>query len=75
MTLTQIAKETRKLPREQRAALADRLSLELAQEIAPQIEQAWVETALLRLAELESGKTKPIPGAEVMARAKKIISR
>jgi hypothetical protein len=75
MTLTQIVKETRKLPREQRAALADRLSLDLAEEIAPEIEQAWGDTALRRLAELESGQSKPVPGAVVMARAKKIIGR
>jgi putative addiction module component (TIGR02574 family) len=75
MTLTQIVKETRKLPREQRAELADRISLDLAQGIAPEIEQAWGDTALRRLAELESGKTKLVPGAKVMARARKIIGQ
>jgi hypothetical protein len=75
MTLAQIVKETRKLPRRQRAQLADRLSLELADEVEPEIERAWGEVALRRLAEIECGAAKPVPGAEVMARARKIIGR
>ena len=75
MTVAQIVKETRKLPREQRAALADRISLDLAEEVAPEIERAWGDVALRRLTELESGSEKPVPGAEVMARAKRIINR
>jgi hypothetical protein len=73
VTVAQIVKETRKLPREQRTALADRISLDLNQEVAPEIEQAWGEVAARRLAELDSGKVKPMPGHEVMARARIII--
>ncbi len=73
MTMAQIVKETRKLPRELRAALADRVSLDLAQEVVPEIEQVWGDTALRRLTELDNGTAKPVPGAEVMARAKKLL--
>ncbi len=75
MTVAQIVKEARKLPPTQRAALANRISLDLIQEVAPEIEQAWSEVALRRLAELDSGKVKPVPGHEVMARARKIVHR
>ncbi len=75
MTVAQIVEETRKLPLEQRAALADRLSLDLAREVAPEIEQAWGEVAERRMAEIDSGESRPVPGQEVMARAKKIAGR
>ena len=33
------------------------------------------DAAARRLAELESGRVKPLPGDEVMARARKIVGR
>ena len=74
-TLDQIVEETRQLPREQVAELVDRLTMELAKGMDPEIEKAWTDTAMRRLAEMESGKIKPVPGDEVMARARKIVGR
>jgi hypothetical protein len=73
MTMDQIVTATRRLPREQIAELVDRLTLELTQGIDPAIGQEWADTAARRLAELNSGQVKPIPGEKVMARARKIV--
>jgi putative addiction module component (TIGR02574 family) len=72
LTLEQIMVETRKLPREQIAELVDRLSVEL---IDPKVEEAWMREAIRRLEEIETGQSKPIPGEEVMKRARKTIGR
>lgn len=73
LTLEQIVAEARQLPREQVAELVDRLTFELHDEPAAENDVAWAEEAERRLAEIRSGKVKPIPGEEVMARARKIV--
>lgn len=73
MTLDQIVKEARQLPRDQVAELVDRLTFELHDEPDAEHDAAWAEEAERRLAEIRSGKVKPIPGEEVMARARKIV--
>jgi len=75
MTLDQIVDETRQLPRDQVAELVDRIVLAVHGGIDPKIEKAWTDTAQRRLAELESGKVKLIPGDEVSARIRKIVGR
>lgn len=69
MTLEQIVEETRKLPPE----LIDRITLAAHDPIDPKIEQAWTDTAMRRLAELESGKVKSIPGHVTSARIRNIV--
>lgn len=73
LTLDQIVEETRRLPREQVAELVDRLTFELRDEPDPENDAAWAEVAERRLAEIRSGRVKPIPGEEVMKRARKIV--
>ena len=75
MTLDQIVEQTRQLPEDVVAELIDRITLAKHGGIDPKIEQAWGKTALRRLAELESGQEKPIPGEEVSARIRKIVGR
>ncbi len=75
MTLEQIVEETRKLPPEQLPELIERLTLAAHTAVDPEIERAWTDTALRRLAEIESGKVKLVPGIEAMARARKIAGR
>ena len=75
MTVEQIVEETRKLPPEQLPELIERITLAAHGPIDPKIEQAWADTAMRRLAEIESGKVKLIPGVEAMARARKIVGR
>jgi putative addiction module component (TIGR02574 family) len=73
MTLDQIVQEARQLPREQVAELVDRLTFELHDEPDAEHDAAWAEEVERRLAEIRSGKVKPVPGEEVMARARKIV--
>lgn len=75
MTLEQIVEETRKLPPEQLPELIERITLAAQGPLDPKIEQAWTDTAMSRLAEMESGKVKPIPGHITSARIRKIVGR
>ena len=75
MTLEQIVEETRKLPPAQVTELIERITLAAHGPVDPKIEQAWTDTALRRLAELESGQVKPIPGHITSARIRKIVGR
>ena len=51
------------LPRAERARLAERLIASLDED--SEIERAWAEEIERRVAELRSGKVKPIPGEQV----------
>ena len=73
MTLKELYAETRRLPREQAAALMDLLLIDTFSEPDPAVEEAWGREIDRRLAELESGKVKGIPAEEVMAKARKIV--
>lgn len=73
MTLEQIVSESRQLPREQLVELVDRLTIELHEEPDPANDAAWAEEVRHRLDEIRSGKVQPIPGEEVMARARKLV--
>lgn len=75
MTLAQIVEETRKLPPEQLPELIERISLAAHTAVDPKIEQAWTETALRRLAEIETGKVKLVPGHVTSERIRKIVGR
>ncbi|MES1166413.1 MAG: addiction module protein [Pseudomonadota bacterium] len=71
----EIVEEARQLPYGDRAELVEQLILANQQDIDPKIERAWADTAMRRLAEIESGKVKLIPGEQVMAETRKIIGR
>jgi putative addiction module component (TIGR02574 family) len=73
--VSEIVEEARQLPYGERAELIEQLILANQQDLDPKIEKAWGDTAMRRLAEIESGKVKLIPGEDVMARARKIIGR
>jgi putative addiction module component (TIGR02574 family) len=59
-----------KLPRRQRARLAQQLISSLDQEVDPDVEKLWLAEAERRLAELKSGKAASIPAAAVMKKAR-----
>jgi hypothetical protein len=63
----QIEAEALELDQSDRARLAHRLllSLEPVVEDAAEVEKAWIEEALRRNAEMESGEVEGIPGEEV----------
>ena len=67
MTNQQLMQEAASLPVEERAEVADFILRTLN---APEsdIDKKWAEVAGKRLAELRSGKVKPIPGDEVFDR-------
>jgi len=73
MTLDQIVEEARLLPTEQVAELVDRLSERL--HLNSGIEESWKAETRRRVADIEAGKVKGIPGKEVSARIRKIVGR
>jgi hypothetical protein len=75
ITLDQIVEETRHWPREQVAELVDTLTLALHLTIAPEIEAAWEQETRRRVAEMEGGQVQEVPGEEVSAHIRQIVSR
>jgi putative addiction module component (TIGR02574 family) len=73
MTLDQIVEEAGHLPTEQVVELVDRLSQGL--HLSPGIEESWKAATRRRVAEIEAGQVKGIPGPEVSARIRKAIGR
>jgi putative addiction module component (TIGR02574 family) len=74
MTTTQrLIEEALSLPVEERALIADSLmrSLNLP---STSTDAEWTEVAKRRLAELRSGKVKPIPGDKVVAEVLKRLA-
>jgi putative addiction module component (TIGR02574 family) len=65
ITREQLEAEARRLPKEERARLAEALIASLDEEA--EVEQAWVEEIRRRVAELRSGDVVPIPADEVFA--------
>lgn len=74
MTVEQIVEETRTWSDDQLVLLVHRLEDRL-HGIDPQIEAAWNDEAHRRLAELQSGQVRAIPGEEVSARIRQIVGR
>jgi putative addiction module component (TIGR02574 family) len=72
-TVDQIVEEARGLSRDQLAELVDRLTQSLTLE--PGIEEAWKKEVRRRVAEIEKGEVKGIPGDEVSARIRQIVGR
>jgi putative addiction module component (TIGR02574 family) len=61
--------EALSLPVEERAFMADSL-LKSLNTPDPVIDKNWIKTAKHRLAEIRSGKVKPIPGDDVFTRVR-----
>jgi putative addiction module component (TIGR02574 family) len=59
-----------KLPRRQRARLAQQLISSLDEEVDPDPEKLWLAEAERRLAEIQSGKVASIPADTVMKKAR-----
>jgi putative addiction module component (TIGR02574 family) len=71
--ISDIVEEARQMPYGERAELIEQLIADSAKDIDPKIEKAWGDEALRRLAEIESGKVKGIPGDQVAAEIRKIV--
>ena len=71
--VSEIVEEARQLPYGERAELIEQLILANQLDADPKVEKAWADTAMRRLAEIESGKEKLIPGDQVAAEIRKIV--
>jgi len=71
--VSEIVEEARQLSYDERAEIIEQLMLANLQDLDPEIEKAWGDEAMRRLAEMESGKVKGIPGDEAMARIRKTV--
>jgi len=65
--MKELIQEVASLPVEERALVADSILRTLNPPDA-EIDRKWMQVAQRRLAELRSGKVKPIPGEQVFAR-------
>jgi putative addiction module component (TIGR02574 family) len=69
----EIFRDAAALPHEARAELAERLIASLAEDVSPEITEAQLADVRRRIAEVESGDAKLIPGDEVLARVRNLL--
>ena len=63
------------LPPDVRAELTERLIASLAQDVSPEVTSAQLAEVRRRIAEVESGEAKLIPGDEALARVRNLLSQ
>ena len=73
-TSEEIFREAMTLSPEVRAELAERLIGSLAEDVSPEIASAQLAEVQRRIAEVESGEVELIPGDEVLARARNLVT-
>lgn len=73
MKLARLEAEVLALPTNKRAALAQKLLLSLEDIPEPEFDRLWGEESARRAADVDSGKTKPIPGTVVARKARKLL--
>ncbi|NQV24103.1 MAG: addiction module protein [Rhodopirellula sp.] len=71
----QIQIEALSMPPRQRAELLERLINSLTSESNENVTQEWVALASERLDEIRSGSVTPIDGVDVLAKARKSLSK
>ena len=62
-----------RLPRRERARLAQRLISSLDQEVSPDVDKLWLQEADRRLRELKSGRAAGIPAEKVVRKARSTL--
>jgi len=73
MTIRALEKEVLELPPKSRARFAEKIIETIDDYTDPEIETAWTEEIGRRVKEIESGKVKGIPAAEVMAKGRHLL--
>jgi len=73
MDPTTIEREALHLPVSDRAKLAHKLLLSLEDMSEPEIEQAWLDEAVRRAAEIDQGLVQLIPAEEVSRKARALL--
>ena len=74
-TSEEIFRDAMTLPAEVRAELTERLVESLAQDISPEITTAQLAEVRRRIAQVESGEVELIPGSEVLARVRSLLTQ
>lgn len=72
--VSDLVKKALALPPEARAALADCLLESLDDTVDEGVEEEWSKEITRRIAELDSGKVKPIPWAEARRQISAILN-
>ncbi len=62
-----------RLPRRERARLAQRLIFSLDQEVSADVDKLWLQEAERRLRELKSGKVSAIPASRVVRKVRSTL--
>ncbi len=75
MSVEEIVREVRHLPREQAVALFDRLLVETVTTPDPEVEVAWKKEIRRRIAEIETSRETGVDGGEVLAELRQIVGR
>lgn len=73
MKLARLEAEVLALPANERAALAQKLLTSLEEISEPEFDRIWGEESARRAADVDSGKAKAVPGAEVAKKARKLL--
>lgn len=74
-TTEEIFRDAVALPTDTRAELTERLIASLAQDISPEITNAQLAEVRLRIAQVESGEAKLVPGDETLARVRSLLAK
>ena len=69
----QLESKVLKLPRRERARLAQRLITSLDSEVDVDVDKLWLQEAERRLGELKSGKVAGIPAERVIRKARSTL--
>jgi putative addiction module component (TIGR02574 family) len=73
MNLQRIEDEALHLPKEERAQLIQRLVLSLESPSEQELRSDWLLEARRRADELDNGSVQPVPGDDVMRKARALI--
>ena len=74
-TTEEIFKEAVALPPKARAELTERLVASLADDISPEVISAQLAEVRRRIAQVEAGETALVPGHEVLARVRNLLTQ
>jgi putative addiction module component (TIGR02574 family) len=74
-TSEEIFRDAIALPPDARAELTERLIASLADDVSPEIISAQLTEVRRRIAEVESGEAKLIPGDEIFARVRSLLAK
>lgn len=73
-TADQLFREVLSLSPEDRAELTDRLVASAAETLAPELERLHLEEVTRRIARVEAGEVRLIPGEQVLAEARALLA-